>query len=244
MKIKTPRRPGFTLVEILVVITIIISLAAVVLTATRNLRGSADMIMAIRNITQLQIANAGYAAENNGKYVPTFATVEKKKVAWFTNTKFLNFINGDGDAMLATDRVNNTVPLNLLDPIATKAKGKSYDLYSANFGYVECKPDPGTPETSWTVSQIRSPEKSATFISGVDFRIRWTGRSKWTGVKAVEGKASDGSIAYRHKGNKAVVVYYDGHVGELTMKDVEKFDDMTPSGEANLFWTAGPVATP
>lgn len=75
MKIKTTligvsrdkSRPGFTLVELLVTITIIIVLAALVFTVTGKVRASAQQANALSAMRQIGIANVSYYSENNGQ---------------------------------------------------------------------------------------------------------------------------------------------------------------------------------
>ena len=69
---KTQRNSGFTLVELLVTITIIIALAAAVLVSMRSVRQSADAAVALNRIRSLGLANASYATDNAGKYVPVY----------------------------------------------------------------------------------------------------------------------------------------------------------------------------
>jgi prepilin-type processing-associated H-X9-DG protein len=154
---------------------------------------------------------------------------------WFANPKFLSGIIGNGVALKDSTKQWNTVPPELLDPIAFRARGRFHDTYAASFGYVDCSPDPTPGNISWSSGQVVAPEKSAAFISGTDFRCRYPGRMAWKNTP-VEGKSSDGKIAYRHKGNKAVVVYYDGHVGEITMKDILQID--AQGGASHPFWNA------
>ncbi len=59
-------RPGFTLVELLVVITIIIVLAALVFVVTGKIRASAQQANLMSAMRQVGLANAGYYSENNG----------------------------------------------------------------------------------------------------------------------------------------------------------------------------------
>jgi prepilin-type processing-associated H-X9-DG protein len=49
------------------------------------------------------------------------------------------------------------------------------------------------------------------------------------------GGTPDGKIAYRYN-KKAVVVYYDGHVGEVGMDDMKRIDQT--GGIRNVFWDA------
>lgn len=59
-------RQGFTLVELLVTITIIIVLAAMVFVVTGKIRANAQQANAVSALRQIGIANVGYYTENNG----------------------------------------------------------------------------------------------------------------------------------------------------------------------------------
>lgn len=59
-------RPAFTLVEILVVITILIALAAVVLVMSGKFRGRAEQANSLSALRQIAIANLSYSVENHG----------------------------------------------------------------------------------------------------------------------------------------------------------------------------------
>ena len=59
-------RRGFTLVELLVTITIIIVLAALVVAVTGKIKASAKQSNAIAALRQVGIANIAYSSENNG----------------------------------------------------------------------------------------------------------------------------------------------------------------------------------
>lgn len=234
---------AFTLVELLVVILIIIVLAALSFMGFRKLRGMADKVAATRSISQLQIANAGYAADHNGRYVPVYVFDEDKQNTgfWFNNASFLSNLYGE-DTIIK----NNTIPPGMLDPVVTRAKKKDHDKYFANFGYNhEGFSGPGTgwgnagTVQAWRVSQIVSPERSCAFITCTSAIAKYNGRSLWKDAAAVEGKTGDGKIAYRHAGGKALVVYFDGHVGEISMQEIEQFDrhaEPSMRGRKHPFW--------
>ena len=66
-------RRGFTLVELLVVISIILTLAAMSLTVFSKMRARADNILAISNMRQIGVALSSYMSDND--HLPTFADV-------------------------------------------------------------------------------------------------------------------------------------------------------------------------
>ena len=58
-------------------------------------------------------------------------------------------------------------------------------------------------------------------LVGLRFIAKYSGRFQWQGSAAVEGY-ENGKIAYRY-GGKALVAYFDGHVGEVTPEDMKQF---------------------
>jgi prepilin-type N-terminal cleavage/methylation domain-containing protein len=64
--LRVNRHRGFTLVELLVCITIIIVLAALVFSITGKIRASAQQATAMSSLRQIGIANVAYSSENNG----------------------------------------------------------------------------------------------------------------------------------------------------------------------------------
>jgi prepilin-type processing-associated H-X9-DG protein len=102
MKTPTPRcHPGFTLVELLVVIVIIITLAALSLMGFRKIREAGDRATTIAVLRQLQVANVGYASEHNGQYVPLSSMDENKNRIndWHQSSVFLAYLTGDNSAL-------------------------------------------------------------------------------------------------------------------------------------------------
>jgi prepilin-type N-terminal cleavage/methylation domain-containing protein/prepilin-type processing-associated H-X9-DG protein len=234
-------RPGFTLVELLVVILIIAVLAALALTGFSRMRMMADKVTSARNLSQLQLANTGYAGDHNGKYVPVY-TFDQDSVAtssWFNNPTFLSHLKGDLDTK-PNGTLDTSVPLSMLDPVAVRAKGNQYTIMYASYGYIETGMPGGSyrqasANKGYTTMQVHSPSRKAAFITATDWIVAYNGRFRWAGAGAVEGKSSDQKIAYRHN-KKAVVVYYDGHIGEVSMEDLKAIDQK--GGAGNIFWDA------
>lgn len=233
---------GFTLVELLVVITIIIVLAALSFLGFKKARSSADRAVSTRNIAQLQFANATYAADHNGDYLKVYAFDDKGSsyVAWCDNSDFLTLLKGDS-AFLANGDVDKTHPPSALDPAAYRSKAKWYNRFSASYGYnyegaLGRSSAWGSPsaESVFKMHQVTQPARTAAFITATDWIAKYSGRFKWQGKSAVEGY-ENGKIAYRY-GGKALVVYFDGHVGEVTPEDMKRVDKL--GGIKNVFWNA------
>ncbi len=231
---------AFTLVELLVTITIIIAIAALSFMGISKMRKSGDRVVAIRNMSQLQLANASYASDNNGKYVPTDEWNDEGSgyVKWSDNPQFVRFLKPDA-AVYSTGGIDATLPLGMMDPTVVRAKKLMYNEVQANYAYNKTGMTGGwaTPgaRPSYTVSQVTDPSRSAVFFSATDWNTDHIRRFLWTGAAAVEGKTRDGKIAYRHN-NKAIVIYYDGHAGEITQADIRRIDGL--GGANNIFWKA------
>ncbi len=246
MKQKPRTYPAFTLTELLVVIVIIITIAALSLTGISKLRRSGDRVVAIRNMSQLQLANASYATENNGKYVPTEEWNDEGSgyVCWTVNPKFISMLKSDSGVYQGNGVIDVTLPLGMMDPAVVRAKKGLYNDLQANYAYnkngmgsQQGSAAWGTPgaRPSYTISQVTDASRAAVFFSATDWNTDYSKRFLWTGAAAVEGKSRDGKIAYRHN-NKAIVVYYDGHAGEISLADMRRIDGL--GGANNIFWKA------
>ncbi len=233
-------KSAFTLTELLVTLVIIIVLAAMSFLGMGHMRAAGDRIGAVRSLSQIQLANIGYATDHNGVYMPSEVFDDKGSsfVAWYESTHFLSYMKGDESVYFPNGEVNKTLPLSMMDPVVVRAKKKQYDDLSASFGYLTNEvPNRGwavpNSQGSFRISQLTSPARSAAFMTCTDWNVDYDSRFLWKGAGAVEGRTGNQKIAYRHKG-KALVGYYDGHIGEVSMSDIKKID--TKGGSKNIFW--------
>jgi len=232
--------PGFTLTELLVVIVIIVTLVALSMVGIRRMRDMADKATAIRNLSQLQLANAGYATENGGRYVPKQVNGPNGERLrwWFQVPEFLHHLRGEYE--FKGDHISETVPLNLLDPKVVRNRGSFHKSMAASFGINETGiPSSGTTPNarhSHSMASVHRPEQSMSFSTATDLGVRYPARLSWFSKSPDnrENKTSDGGLAYRH-GDKIIVVYFDGHVGELSKADIQEID-RNRGGVRSAFW--------
>lgn len=181
---------GFTLVELLVVITIVIVLAALSVVGVSRMRVAGDTATAVLNIRQLQAANVSYATERNGRYASYFILDEDgKKNYWYRDLGFLAELTGDSSQLTAADP-NRDVSSSLLDPTAYRAKKKSFDLLSGSYGMVHdfmIKRSDQDTERYTTIAEITNPSRTAAFLTTTDLSARYESRNLWWS-EPVEGK--------------------------------------------------------
>jgi prepilin-type N-terminal cleavage/methylation domain-containing protein/prepilin-type processing-associated H-X9-DG protein len=231
---KAKRVTGFTLMELMVSIVIIVALAALIFLGTARMRTAADRTMATDSLRKLQLANGLYASDNNGRFVACFTKNSEGKTGglWDRNSDFLDLYVGVNQPTDGNKQESRVSPKHL-DPIAYKARASGFDTIKASFGmiskedYTSSGPD---TNSSYRMTELTSPSQTASFVTAVNWLVQYSGRSSWKGV---EGKVNAPMMAYRHR-NKALVAYYDGHVGEITMDDMARLDKR--GGKKNCFW--------
>jgi prepilin-type N-terminal cleavage/methylation domain-containing protein/prepilin-type processing-associated H-X9-DG protein len=225
---------GFTLTELLVVILIIAVLAVLSIMMVGRMRNMADKVAATRSLSQLQIANTSYAGDNNGRYVGFRIDDEDgNRIGWWYQVpEFLNYFRGE--AYTANGQPDKTIPAQMLDPKVVRAKADKFSTSMAGSFGINVN---GLPSTSvanadrgYNTSNVTKPEQSMAFGSACDVSLRYGTRLKWDGK---EGVTHDSRVAYRH-GNKALFVYFDGHVAELSKEEIKALDNK--GGSKHPFW--------
>jgi prepilin-type N-terminal cleavage/methylation domain-containing protein len=232
-----PRRRGFSLVELMVVIVIIAVLGLLSVLGFSRMRAAGDRASTVAVLRQLQIANLSYASDHGGQHVPISSMDENENRIndWHQSSVFLAYLTGDSSA-LDKGEVKTEVPVSVLDPIVVRAKQRLYLKLFASYGYnsVGMPALKANSDRSFKVSQVTDPTRTAAFITATDWIVSYNSRFRWE-ADPVEGKTTNQRIAYRH-GDKAVVVYYDGSSGFVSPDDIRALD--AKGGANHPFWKA------
>lgn len=232
---------GFTLVELLVVIVMVVVLAALSVMGFKRMREKADLVTTVKRIRGFSEANALYSTDHNGKYVPVFAFDEDGQgaVMWHYNRAYLETLIGDKEEFEAAEPFEGIdgLPEQVLDPVVIRSKQKYWSRISASFGYNGENLTGGAwgepnAAASRSITSMSYPDETCAFVTATDWRAKQSGGLLWES-SPVEGKTGDGKVAYRHQG-KAVVAYFDGHTGLISTSDMKEINRR--GGVNNVFW--------
>lgn len=238
-------RHGYTLVELLVVIAILAILFVLSTIGFQRYRSYADRNVSMGNLRTMQLSNALYAQENNGRYVPMeqYNSSGGRENEWYANRVFLSYVTGGEIGPNTPSPI--VYPQSILDPAAVRAKGRLWNHIFASYGYVqEGMPAVGSPPRpnairGFRASQVTDPSRSAAFITATDWKLTYNSRFNWVNDERPdsekEGKSTDQRIAFRYDG-RAVVAYYDGSVRMITPEDLRAIDSQ--GGNRHAFWNA------
>lgn len=208
-------RYAFTLIELLIVITIITVLAGLLLPALGTVRSSAQGLQCANNLRTLQMANIAYASAWDGYFAPAYVRNAAGVDVWRQWDH-----NVDLAALLWSEKRDASgnsppPPRTMLCPVARNYQPSmywdSFLSYASNIGWHQWAPIPnyiaGYRESRGQLSDVMA------FADGLDSRaVASQAAAYWTGTTpAPEGYYRPGAVAYRHRG-RARVVMYDGHV--------------------------------
>ncbi len=249
---------GFTLVELLVVISIIALLMAVLVPALRKARGLAHRIVCANHLKTLMTANFVYAAGEDGAYLPVIYTKQGVDYEWLANKTYRSYIAMDSykDPHQLSDY---DVPNEFLCPSDKISKHMVYAyrrvLCSYGYNYTEWQPEGGwkPPIDDYAghfTHKIKQPAQKLAFIDGIDWWVHWYGADyeyawdilgqasilTYRSTPAV-GNHGFGPVLYRHS-EGANVAFYDGHVEHLRKEKVFIKEDYP---ETPGMWVADPV---
>lgn len=212
---------GFTLVELLVVILIVVVLAALTFTGVTRMRQGARTATCMSNVKQVGMALLMHAGDNGNKLISLQPGKDpntgKRPPIWtwqLARGGYLGSWDGVGDAPCGAGTW--TCPECIF---VSHNYGGFGPVEGAVFSYEELSPI-GVNETgSLRLSRIAEPAN--TWLVG-DAHIRATEPLKgWYAIWSLPSRWNDHGPAARH-GGKANVCMVDGHVESLTRKEIER----------------------
>ncbi|RKY23706.1 MAG: hypothetical protein DRP62_05380 [Planctomycetota bacterium] len=234
------RKRAFTLVELLVVISVIALLMAILMPALAAARSQGRSAVCKSNLRQLVLANSGYATENGGFYVPAASDMWDNcgLCRWHGVREILsepfNPLKGPLVAYLADGKVKEC-PGNVKfvkDQRWDKSFEKGCGGYGYNATYIGSRHWQGgldykqADERTTSMSEVRRPSETLMFA---DCAMSKNGRdlieysfaeppfTVYNG-KPITSFYMSPSIHFRHRGS-ANIGWVDGHIGSRRMAD-------------------------
>ena len=193
-----PRREGFTLVELLVVICIVSMLAALLMPGLKAAREKARQMVCTNNLRQFGVLFQMYATQYEGWYPHIgWEVASAPNYAWYHDLAAAKLITVQQYPGSGTQAGTLACPTKSNSPFSTQAK----------YTYGTNRNVPYEVQDYWTtVSQITNPER--TFVLG-----DLLSNACYFGIKAsgATGDTSYDGPDYRHSGG-ANFLFYDGHV--------------------------------
>ncbi len=211
---------GFTLVELLVVVSLIAVMIAMLLPALRRARADADTVVCLSNLMQIGAAAEIYTAQSQGYFPPAYYN----PMSDFWYLKYKRLANGTREMLpgilwLGYKRSQLSDLLVLQCPslerqlgLHTFYCGYNYNTSYVGHGSLEANPTPAN------VTAVANPSACALFgdggyYGGIDFFMRapdnLTPRPLDADSVSPQTRAA-GTQAFRHNG-ATNVVYADGH---------------------------------
>lgn len=202
---------GFSLVELLVAISIIAMLAVLCFPGFKSALIRANLGQSCSNLRQIQAANILYSADHDGYYVP-IASRDAAGVLerWMDHQPFLDYFGlQKGDPWPAKLVSPSTA---IRDSKGNKRIDRSYGMNYTGMTGLEVY---GSKWQLKTV-RVRYPAQTIACADATDWIIDFYQAGAYKGAPEVYTLHA---MAYRYAG-KAGVAFYDGHVEALTMSEV------------------------
>lgn len=203
---------GFTLVELLVVISIIALLLSITMPALSRAREVARRVVCMSNSRTLGLANEAYASSNDGIYVPNNLDIGD----WPNNREFRRNVGLTSGADQTWD-----FPAEYRCPSDRRedAVVNGYEYIHLSYGYNHTPFWRGTADQNsyvYSVGKIVRPSEKIQFMCSIGWRVSWSDPRHWEryGDLAwydLPDSSYHGSPTYRHNG-RTTVVYFDGRV--------------------------------
>jgi prepilin-type N-terminal cleavage/methylation domain-containing protein/prepilin-type processing-associated H-X9-DG protein len=246
---------AFTLMELLVVISIIALLLAILVPSLGKARELARQAVCRSNIKNLCIANNTYASSFNGSLCPVaYKRDSSTVIRWMENKAFRKYLQldelGSGGVFKLPKKLR--CPSDKITTASSLGVLTSYGYNLTDWDKQEFGPI-FDQYVGHKIEAVKQPADKLAFVDGIDWWVAWRYadyRKGWdilgqASIDEYEAIGIHGPTIYRH-GEAAIVGFYDGHEEREKKQDIYVIDEF-PDNPG--MWTAsgtynGPISPP
>ncbi len=211
---RTQRRSGFTLVELLVVISIITILAALLLPVLGRAKETSRAVACLNNLRQLGLASATYGMDNKGQ-LPYFLDWLFTKPGDLTTGRLYPYLKSRSVYLCPTDKIALDSKARMPTAPANPVFGNSTRVRDYSYGMNCCLCHQSDP------SKFIAPTRTL-YMMEPDFA-----RDDYSGQ--VGPAIATEALAARHN-NRGHLIFSDLHSERVNVKTAQKLE------KSRLFW--------
>lgn len=214
---------GFTLIETLIVVAIVVVLAAMAIPALQRARAAANTATAINHLQQLAAAQNLYANEHDGKFTPIWNV---DNIVW--QAKLLPYLYDRAPTNDELGKVKKTARVTVFEVPEFNGAGTSIAMnWSIN--------GKGSSGQGWDYSRLAVPRQSSIILLG-EMIERNTDTMVPHDDASSSGLNAPATPGFRRNGGKrALMAFVDGHVEALDAEAL-KFKEKTKDNNLWRWW--------
>ncbi|WP_246456453.1 prepilin-type N-terminal cleavage/methylation domain-containing protein [Ruficoccus amylovorans] len=203
---------GFTLIELLAVIAVIAVIAGILIPVTSSVRKNARTMQAASNLRSWGGYLSLYAAEHGGRHPCATATNSKGQKVWQWKDQLVPYVEKELRIQLMSDP-------NLPSGAVSRMFNADTTFSSCYAMNVKVATLRESPSYLWSIERLGNPTR---FIELADGKWNDAWRTCAETFYHDPEKPQNSSIDFRQSGDRANVLFADGHVNTMKREDIKK----------------------
>ena len=225
------RQRAFTLVELLVVIVLIVTLAGTAFMMLRRVSASADQAVSVSNLRQLGVTARNYANDHNDRIIPNrFQNYAGGGVPGFYENWRQMLVDSE---YVSADENEQRNAKDLGHPGLVRKHGKTYGhatfAMNQRLGY---RPNPNEFHGAGTYTQASAPDMTL-FMTGGVFKTGYMMDTDYPEVVWPTGNTASGTFPEPDASGRVMLMFLDGRVELRSFTEIPNNEN---PGRNRMFW--------